>query len=68
MINFVCLILVLRESSYNKTDQKNMNTIIQNILVFTAITLAIYFLAKKYFWKKPSSKKSCGKDDGCGCH
>lgn len=45
-----------------------MNTIIQNILVFTAITLAIFFLAKKYFWKKPPSKKSCGKDDGCGCH
>ena len=45
-----------------------MNTIIQNILVFTAIGLALIFLVKKFFWKKASTKKSCGSDDGCGCH
>ncbi len=45
-----------------------MNTIIQNILVFAAITLAVVFLFKKFFWKKPASKKACGGDDGCGCH
>lgn len=45
-----------------------MNTIIQNILVFTAMGFAIYFLVKKYFVKKPESKKACGGDDGCGCH
>ncbi|MBJ6368242.1 FeoB-associated Cys-rich membrane protein [Snuella sedimenti] len=45
-----------------------MNTIIQNILVFTALTLAIVFLVKKFFWKKPAPKKSCGGNDGCGCH
>ena len=44
-----------------------MNTLIQNILVFTAIAFAITFLVKKFFWKKPSSKKACG-NDGCGCH
>lgn len=43
-----------------------MNTLIQNILVFTAILLAIGFLVKKFFWKKKSNK-SCGTDD-CGCH
>ena len=44
-----------------------MNTIIQNILVFIAMAVAILFIAKKFFWKKTSSKKACG-DDGCGCH
>tara|TARA_R110002050_G_scaffold94765_1_gene197044 strand:- start:23293 stop:23430 length:138 start_codon:yes stop_codon:yes gene_type:complete len=45
-----------------------MNTIIQNILVFCAIALALAFLVKKYFWKKSTSKKACGGGDGCGCH
>tara|TARA_R110000868_G_scaffold97876_3_gene269328 strand:- start:8414 stop:8551 length:138 start_codon:yes stop_codon:yes gene_type:complete len=45
-----------------------MNSIIQNILVFTAIGLALIFLIKKFLWKKPVSKKSCGGDDRCGCH
>ncbi|MFD0990677.1 FeoB-associated Cys-rich membrane protein [Mariniflexile jejuense] len=45
-----------------------MNTIIQNILVIAAIAFAILFLVKKFLWKKPPSKKSCGGDDGCGCH
>jgi hypothetical protein len=45
-----------------------MNTIIQNILVFLAIALALMFLIKKFFWKKASSKKACGGDNGCGCH
>ncbi|MDN3665083.1 FeoB-associated Cys-rich membrane protein [Algibacter miyuki] len=45
-----------------------MNTIIQNILVFTAMILAVAFLVKKYFIKKPNAKKACGGDDGCGCH
>ena len=43
-----------------------MNTIIQNSLVFTAVLLAIAFLAKKYFFKK-KTKKACGPND-CGCH
>tara|TARA_R110002072_G_scaffold128443_1_gene266099 strand:- start:324 stop:461 length:138 start_codon:yes stop_codon:yes gene_type:complete len=45
-----------------------MNTIIQNILVFSAIALALIFLIKKFFWKKSVSKKACGGDDDCGCH
>lgn len=45
-----------------------MNTIIQNLLVFSALVLALVFLIKKFFWKKPKSKKSCGSDNGCGCH
>ncbi|NNC49396.1 MAG: FeoB-associated Cys-rich membrane protein [Flaviramulus sp.] len=45
-----------------------MNTIIQNILVFSAIVLAISFLVRKFFWKRQSTKKNCGGDDGCGCH
>jgi hypothetical protein len=45
-----------------------MNTILQNILVFSALALALIFLIKKFFWKKSDSKKSCGGDDGCGCH
>ncbi|MDP5158542.1 MAG: FeoB-associated Cys-rich membrane protein [Flaviramulus sp.] len=45
-----------------------MNTIIQNILVFSALGIAILFLVKKYLFKKPVSKKACGGNDGCGCH
>lgn len=44
-----------------------MNTFIQNILVVTALVLAIAFLVKKFFWTKKAPTKSCGKDD-CGCH
>jgi hypothetical protein len=43
-----------------------MNTIIQNIFVFTAVLAAVSFLIKKFFWKK-KAKKACGTDD-CGCH
>jgi len=46
-----------------------MNTIIQNILVFSTLGLALYFLAKKYILPtKKKSNKACGGDDGCGCH
>ncbi|MBT8309453.1 MAG: FeoB-associated Cys-rich membrane protein [Flavobacteriaceae bacterium] len=46
-----------------------MNTLIQNILVITALGLALLFLVRKFFWKKPakSNSASCGTDD-CGCH
>ena len=46
-----------------------MNDIIQNILVFTAMALAMSFLIKKYFWKKKAKVKSssCGTQD-CDCH
>jgi len=43
-----------------------MNTLIQNILAFSAIGVAVLFLIRKFLWKK-KSKKSCGNDD-CGCH
>ncbi|WP_439153218.1 FeoB-associated Cys-rich membrane protein [Winogradskyella sp.] len=45
-----------------------MNTIIQNILVFSALTLALVFLIKKFVWSpKKKSSSGCGTDD-CGCH
>ncbi|MBW1297787.1 hypothetical protein GBO31_19915 [Aquimarina litoralis] len=49
-----------------------MNLLIQNILVFVVVALAIGFLVKKFFWKpqvSSANKKSgaCGKN-GCGCH
>lgn len=44
-----------------------MNVVFQNILVFAAVGLAVAFLIKKFFWKKPKPKKACG-NDGCGCH
>jgi len=46
-----------------------MNTIIQNILAFTAVALAIWFLLYKFGVlpkKKKTSTKACG-NDGCGC-
>jgi len=45
-----------------------MNHIIQNILVFSAMALAIFFLIKKFLWKETKTKKACGGDDGCSCH
>jgi len=45
-----------------------MNPFIQNVLAITALIIALVFLIAKFFWKKSSSKKSCGGDDGCGCH
>ncbi len=39
---------------------------IQEILAFIVLFAAIFFLIKKFFWKK--NKKSCGTDDNCGCH
>ncbi|MHA7942315.1 FeoB-associated Cys-rich membrane protein [Formosa sp. 3Alg 14/1] len=45
-----------------------MNTIIQNILVFASLGIAVAFIIKKFFWKKGKSKKACGSDgDSCGC-
>ena len=46
-----------------------MNTIVQNILVFASLGIAVAFLIKKFFWKKKNSKKkACGSDGtGCGC-
>ncbi|WP_323787332.1 FeoB-associated Cys-rich membrane protein [Psychroserpens sp.] len=45
-----------------------MNTIIQNILVFTTLGLALLFLVRKFIWKpKKALSKACGTDDGCGC-
>jgi hypothetical protein len=45
-----------------------MNDIIQNILVFSALALALLFLVKKFVWssKKKTDKAGCS-DDGCGC-
>ncbi|SEP78940.1 Virus attachment protein p12 family protein [Hyunsoonleella jejuensis] len=41
---------------------------VQNILVFSALAIAIVFLVKKFVWSpKKKSSKSCGIDD-CGCH
>jgi len=44
-----------------------MNVIIQNILVVLALSAAIVFLVKKFFFKKQPSDKSCGSDN-CGCN
>nr|WP_299128598.1 FeoB-associated Cys-rich membrane protein [uncultured Winogradskyella sp.] len=51
-----------------------MNTIIQNILVFSTLALAVIFLVRKFIWKSkkassnPDSNRGCGADDNCGCH
>lgn len=45
-----------------------MNTIIQNILVFSTLALAITFLIRKFIWKKSTSKKACSDDKNCACH
>lgn len=45
-----------------------MNEFIQFILAFLALGIAVFFLVKKFFFKKATSNsKACGKE-GCGCH
>lgn len=39
---------------------------VQEIIAFTLLGIAVAFLVKKFFWKK-KAKKNCGPDD-CGCH
>jgi len=44
-----------------------MNDLIQNILIFIALGIALLFLVRKYIWKsKKKAAKACGNDD-CGC-
>lgn len=39
---------------------------IQEILIYIALGLAVFFLARKYVFKR--KKKNCGSSDGCsGC-
>ncbi len=38
----------------------------QEIAAFIVLGFALFYLIKKFFWKK-KNKKSCGEDD-CGCH
>lgn len=46
-----------------------MNTLIQTILAFGALGLALLFLIRKFFWKKPKSKKAFGDAHDCDkCH
>lgn len=40
---------------------------IQEILAFLALGVALLFLVKKFFFKKKKSNKNCG-DNDCGCH
>ncbi|WP_338732151.1 FeoB-associated Cys-rich membrane protein [Mangrovimonas cancribranchiae] len=46
-----------------------MNDLIQNILAFTTLGIALLFLVRKFIWnpKSATSKKACG-DTDCGCH
>jgi large-conductance mechanosensitive channel len=39
---------------------------IQEIIAFTILGFAVYYLIRKFIFKK-KSKKNCGTDD-CGCH
>jgi hypothetical protein len=39
---------------------------VQEIIAFITLGIAIAFLIKKFFFKKKKSK-NCGTDD-CGCH
>ncbi|SDW05451.1 FeoB-associated Cys-rich membrane protein [Flavobacterium degerlachei] len=40
---------------------------LQEIIAFIILAVAVGFLIKKYFFKKKKSAKDCGSDD-CGCH
>jgi len=38
---------------------------IQEILVYLTLTIAVVFLVRKFFFKKKKTDKNCG--DDCGC-
>jgi membrane protein implicated in regulation of membrane protease activity len=40
---------------------------IQEILAFTALGIALVFLFRKFIFKSNKSKKKCGNED-CGCN
>jgi hypothetical protein len=42
-----------------------MKIIMQEILTYICLALAVGFLVRKFFWKKKANKKGCG--DDCGC-
>lgn len=45
-----------------------MNSLLQNILAFSTLIIAVAYLIFKFIWKpKKSSSKNCSSDD-CGCH
>lgn len=45
-----------------------MNNVIQNILVFSAVILAVISIVKKFLPKKVKSNSTCGNETNCGCH
>lgn len=40
---------------------------LQEVLTYLALGIALAFLYEKFF-KKKKPKKNCGDDDNCGCH
>lgn len=40
---------------------------IQEILAFTALGIALVFLFRKFIFKNKKTKKKCGNED-CGCN
>ena len=39
---------------------------IQNILTYITLGIAVVFLVKKFFFEKKKTDKNCGED--CNCH
>lgn len=40
---------------------------LQEIIAFALLAIALTFLIKKFFFKNKKKNKNCGSDD-CGCH
>lgn len=45
-----------------------MNDLLQDILAFTALFMAVGFLVKKFFWKKSKLKNGIKAHDCDNCH
>jgi len=41
---------------------------LQEILAYITLGIAVVFLVKKFFFKKKKSDKNCGNGDDCSCH
>ena len=55
-------ILIFR---FNQKSLNHFNMIIQQIIAFSILGFAVFYLIKKFFFKKKSDK-NCG-SNGCGC-
>jgi hypothetical protein len=52
-------------SGFDCISNFKIKIMLQEILAFAALGISVFFLIKKFFFKKKKSAKNCGNDCGC---